>query len=167
MGYMTVVSILNDAWDTMKENPKKFMENVEAGMNNYNGSAVQSYPIGSYANYMEVHRSFHSNLNKVLVVGGNHMEDLTELKPWKTNDDFYLAYKMRMVNLAEEMAKSAKQEVMDCAAEMIAKDMARANQDVSEIETVMQNYDVCKTLSEEEKDKLVWTIGCKLNKNEN
>ena len=32
MGYMTVVSILNDAWHDIKENPKAFIENISKGM---------------------------------------------------------------------------------------------------------------------------------------
>ena len=164
MGYMTVVSILNDAWPTIKENPEQFMKNISEGMENYHGSAVQHYPVSNYANLMEVHRSFHANLNKVLVVGGNHMEDLSELNPMRYNDDFYLAYKMRMANLAEDMAKSAKLEVLDCAATMIANDMVRAGKNVSEIKETAKMYDVCKALSEEELNKLIWMIGCAMAK---
>lgn len=29
MGFMTVVSILNDGWDTIKKHPDQFIENIE------------------------------------------------------------------------------------------------------------------------------------------
>lgn len=162
MGFMTVVSILNDAWDTIKENPEQFIKNIEEGMENYHGSSVQHYPVGNYANPMEVHRSFHANLNKVLVVGGNHMEDLIELKPGKTNDDFYLAYKMRMAHCAEDMAASAKLEIMDSAAEMFASDMKRQGKTVDQIKETIQSSDVYKAMREDEQNKLIWMVGCKL-----
>lgn len=162
MGYMTVVSILNDAWDTIKKNPKQFIENIEDGMENYHAPAVQHYPVGNYANPMEVHRSFHANLNKVLVVGGNHMEDLTELKPGRISEDFYLAYKMRTIHCAEDIAASAKLEVMDAAAEMFAADMKRQGKDIASVKEFIQNSDIYKTMSDEETNKLIWMIGCKL-----
>ena len=164
MGYMTVVSILNDAWDTIKENPEQFIKNIEEGMESRYGLAVQSYPVGNYANPMEVHRSFHANLNHVLVVGENHMEDLTELKPGKSKNDFYLAYKMRTIHCAEDMTASAKLEVMDSAAEMFAADMKRMGKDVSQIGATIQDSDVYKAMTEAERDTLIWMIGCKLAK---
>ena len=71
---------------------------------------------------------------------------------------------MRMASLAEDMAKSAKLEILDCAAEMIANNMVRAGKNADEIKNTMQNYDVCDALSDEEKDQLIWLIGCKLSK---
>ena len=162
MGYMTVVSILNDAWATIKENPKQFIQNIEDGMENFYGHTVNSYPVGNYSNPMEVRRSFHANQSKVLVVGGNHMEDLGEMKPMKSRDDFYLAYKMRTVHCAEDAVASAKLEVIVSAADMFADEMKRNGKDVSQIAETIQGSDIYGAMTEAERDTLIWMIGSKL-----
>jgi hypothetical protein len=163
MGYMTIVCILNDAWPTIKENKNQFIANIEEGMENYHGGVVKSYPVGNYANPMEVHRSFHANLNRVLVVGGNHMEDITATNPMRTNDDFYLAYKMRTIRCAEDMAKSAKIEIIDMTADMIVADMRKNTKDFDQIKETAEKYDSYKAMTEDEQNRLVWTIRSKLS----
>lgn len=164
MGYMTVVSILNDAWNTIKENPEQFIKNIEEGMHSYHGPSINHYPVDNYANPMEVHRAFHANLTHVLVVGGNHMEDLTELNPRRVNDDFYLAYKMRTVHCVENMAKSSKTEILHSAADMIVADMKRCGKDISQIKEVAQNLGIWKVMEDDERNWLVFLVGAKLAK---
>ena len=54
MGYMTVVSILNDGWHTIEEHPQEFVENIFNGMTEGRGpfekqKRVKSYPVGNRA----------------------------------------------------------------------------------------------------------------------
>ena len=107
MGYMTVVSILNDAWHDIKKNPEQFIANIEKGMHDYTSKVINHYPISGYANPMEVHRSFHANQSNLLLVGGNHMENVAVIDSSRT-DDFYLAYKARALHEAEEKIEHAK-----------------------------------------------------------
>lgn len=80
MGYMTVVCILNDAWDTLKKNKNEFFEKVEQGMlgrNNWNPTrSVNSYGVGNHCNPIEVTRSFHADCTQLYLVGQNCMTDL-------------------------------------------------------------------------------------------
>jgi fibronectin type 3 domain-containing protein len=164
MGRMTVISILNDAWETIKANPTQFIKNIEKGMNN-SESAVQSYPVENYNNPMEVHRSFQSNLNHVMVVGRNHMEDLTDLTQRKMTDDFYLAYKMQTIHCAEDMAKSVKMEIIEAAAEMIAEKMKNLRKSFDDIQSVVEQSDIYEAMNEDERTRLIKLIGCKLQNN--
>jgi hypothetical protein len=160
MGYMTVVSILNDAWETIKENPDQLLKNIEEGMNSY-GNTVQSFPVGNHANPMEVHSSFHANHQVVLVVGGNHMEDLSEMKLTRTNDDYYLAYKMRMIKDAVGKAEFAKTKIMSAIADMIIQDMKRCGADVTSIKEIAENNQAYREMSDDDKKQMIWFIGCK------
>ena len=61
---MTTITILNDAWNTIKEHPKKFIENIDNGMNGYNWfngkhyhKHINSYGVGNHCNPMEVAQS--------------------------------------------------------------------------------------------------------------
>lgn len=85
MGFMTVVSILNDGWDTIKKHPDQFIENIEMGMQGdgengirlYN-SMVNEYPVDNFSNPMEVAKSFHADTPHVFFVGRNCMTMLTD-----------------------------------------------------------------------------------------
>lgn len=52
MGHMTIVSILNDGFDTIENHPDEFIKNIKAGMHGGfaigNEKAVNSYPVGNY-----------------------------------------------------------------------------------------------------------------------
>lgn len=164
MGQMTVVSILNDAWPTIKENPEKFIENIEKGMMDYYDSKdVHSYPVGNHANPMEVHTSFHSNMTQVLTVGGNHMENLKDMKPSK-RDDFYLSYKLSLAQKAQEAVDAAKSNVVDALSAMIADNMISSGKKVDEVLAIAKSYKTYQLMSEKEQAEVIWKIGCKLAK---
>lgn len=57
MGQMTVVSLLNDGWDTIKEHPDQFIENIEKAITEQY-DPVRDYRIHNFANPMEVSASF-------------------------------------------------------------------------------------------------------------
>lgn len=166
MGYMTVVSILNDAWDTIKQNPEQFIKNIEEGMHNYNGKAVNHYPVSNYANPMEVHTSFHANLNHVLVVGGNHMEDVVAFQPSRSQEDFYLAYKLRTAQMAKDIAASALIEAQDVFASLVAKDMKTMGKTVDDIADFITRYDAFAEMEEDMQQLTIIKVGIRLEKGE-
>lgn len=158
---MTVVSILNDAWQTIKENPQQFIENIEAGMENYYGTSVHSYPVGNYSNPMEVHSSFHANINKVIFVGGNHMENLAELGRNKS-DDFYLAYKLRSVRTAEMIAKETTEQIIEQLANTIAANIKASGEDANAAFVYVDRSETYKLLSKEEQAMVMRKIASKI-----
>ena len=90
------------------------------------------------------------------------MEDLGEMKPVKSRDDFYLAYKMRTVHCAEDAVAAAKLEVIVSAADMFAAEMTRNGKDVSQIAETIQDSDIYGAMTEAERDTLIWMIGSKM-----
>ena len=119
MGYMTVVSILNDAWDLIKKNPQQFIENIEEGMHGYTVSPVtkqrqysriNTYPIGYHCNPMEVCKSFHADDYQVFLVGGNSLNSLVEfnLDMPKNKLEYLIESQMR----AEEMIGYSKKYII-------------------------------------------------------
>lgn len=79
---MTIVSILNDGFDTIENHPDEFIKNIKAGMHGGfaigNEKAVNSYPVGNYANPMAVCRSFHADTPQVFFAGRNSLTLLTD-----------------------------------------------------------------------------------------
>jgi len=80
MGYMTTITILNDAWSTIKEHPEEFIENIDQGMNGlsyFNGryyrKHINSYGVGNHCNPMEVAQSHHADDVRLYLVGQNMM----------------------------------------------------------------------------------------------
>lgn len=143
MGYMTVVSILNDAWHDMEEHPQQFMENIKKGMHDYStAKVINHYPVAGYCNPMEVHRSFHANQSNLLLVGGNHMENVGVLDPNRT-DDFYLAYKVRVMQEAEEKIEHAKVSLYFAIANSIEnamKSQGKSVDDVCEVAEATESF---------------------------
>ena len=151
MGYMTVVSILNDAWHDIKENPEQFVANIEKGMHDYDTSKViHHYPIAGYCNPMEVRRSFHANQSNLLLVGGNHMEDVVAIDATRV-DDFYLAYKVRAMHEAEEMVERAKMNLCVAIATAIRTAMKNQGKGKDHILEVAEGTESFMALSDKER----------------
>lgn len=56
MGFMTVVAILNDGWETIKENKEQFINAIEDGMST-GKDPVHYYAIGNHSNPVIVAKS--------------------------------------------------------------------------------------------------------------
>lgn len=76
MGQMTVVSLLNDGWDTIKEHPDQFIENIEKAITEQ-CEPVRDYQIHNFVNPMEVSASFSADVPQLFFVGHNTMTNLT------------------------------------------------------------------------------------------
>jgi hypothetical protein len=94
MGYMTTITILNDAWDQIKKNPEQFIENINKGMSGIgyfgerDGKTIHSYPVGNHANPMDVARSHHADEdrlylafeNSLFPIGDNDMDCIKDIE---------------------------------------------------------------------------------------
>lgn len=167
MGYMTVVSILNDAWHDMEENPKQFMANIKKGMHDYDTSKViNHYPVAGYCNPMEVHRSFHANQSNLLLVGGNHMENVGVLDPNRT-DDFYLAYKVRVMQEAEEKIEHAKVSLYFAIANSIENAMKNQGKSLNDVYEVANATESFMALTDKEQATVIQMISKSFKPSEN
>ena len=136
MGYMTVVSILNDAWETIKEHPEEFIDNIEKGMVCHRGETVKSYPVGNHCNPMEVHQSEHADIPQLLLAHGNAMIDLNAVRENK-DSLFHLKYHMKSLGLAKNLIKCAEENIYDVVGKRIMdslpEDMEISKMTVEEI----------------------------------
>lgn len=160
MGYMTVVSILNDGWHLLQENPDKFMDNISRGMRGeYRGSVVQAYGVQGFANPMEVHRSFHANESKLLLVGQNHMEDVADMTPNRT-DEFYLTYKVRTLHQAADALEYAQMQVFTVLADIIETAVRNKGDDILQI---AESFEAFRILEKNEKNMVLKMVQKSLN----
>lgn len=114
MGYMTVVNILNDGIGEIERHPQEFVENIKNGMNgsSENGylyrKMVNDYPVGNFANPMEVARSFHADTPQVFYVGGNCMTMLTD---WTATDKSDIEFQLKRIKDAKSMINYQEKEL--------------------------------------------------------
>lgn len=110
---MTVVSILNDGWDTIKQNKDEFIDNIEKGMYGINRinkySSVNDYPVANFCNPMEVATSFHADCSQVFYVGQNSMTMLTDFNTDNKPDIEFQLKRIKeakkLLNLSEKKLK--------------------------------------------------------------
>jgi hypothetical protein len=78
MGYLTTITIHNDALGTFKDYPKEFAEAIFEGI--YEAERAQkqvSVPFKGYANYLDVFPSAHADDQHLYIHTGNTVFDLT------------------------------------------------------------------------------------------
>lgn len=152
MGFMTIVSILNDGWHLMKANPELFMENIEKGMRDWSpGGSVREYPIKGFCNPMEVRRSFHADESVLLLAGQNALEDLADFDPTR-KDDFYFAYKTRAMHRAATELEYANRLLQEKLSELIVQDMRARNLDKSNMKDTLKTYEAYRVMSRKERN---------------
>lgn len=115
MGYMTVVSILNDGWSTIKNHPDQFIENIEMGMNgsmeyndNESRKMINYYPVAGFCNPMEVAKSFHADTPQVFYVGQNCMTMLTD---WTAKDKHSIDFQLERIKQAKSILNYQQKEL--------------------------------------------------------
>lgn len=117
MGFMTVVSILNDGWDTIKKHPEQFIKNIEMGMNgddesgiSIHNSMVNEYAVGNFANPMEVSKSFHADISHLFYVGQNCMTVLTD---YTVKDKRDIEFQLQRIKEAKNLLRHQEKELKD------------------------------------------------------
>lgn len=116
MGHMTIVSILNDGWNTIENHPDEFIKNIKAGMHGSfsleNNKAVNSYRVGNYANPMAVCRSFHADRPQLFLASMNSLTLLTDSSCNDPKDIQYLLDRIdESKNLLSYFERSLKEKL--------------------------------------------------------
>jgi|GEM_PF-2244891 len=78
MGYMTTITILNDAWHVIEKNQQQFIDNINAGMNGIDefrgcGRYINDYSIGNHSSPVIVAQSNHADDPRLFLTCGNMM----------------------------------------------------------------------------------------------
>ena len=123
MGYMTVISILNDGFSAIKENPKEFVDKIEegiSGVKSYSSGTcltnknINNYSVGNHANPMWVKKPLHTDspqltlsYQNMLVAFGafNDIEDLELRKKLLEKAKEVLRYEEMLIKKLEENNK--------------------------------------------------------------
>lgn len=105
MGYMTTITILNDAYDAMEKNKEEFFDNISIGMNGHTRHTkgfrrINCFGIGNYCNYMYVAQSNHANEDRLYLVGGNTMDTFGY-----ANDEKDIEWRKKRLKRAKEILK--------------------------------------------------------------
>lgn len=113
MGYMTVVSILNDGWHTIEHHLDEFSKNIFDGMTGCNHGVgpqkmVNSYPVGNHCNPMQVAKSFHADCPQVFYVGQNCMTMLTD---WTSKNKSDIEFQLERIKAAKSMLNYQEKEL--------------------------------------------------------
>lgn len=114
MGYMTTITILNDAWHIIKENPEEFINNIDNGINGlrringkYDRSKyINSYGVGNHCNPMEVAKSNHADDPRLFLTYGNMMVALGYF-----NDIDNLQLRKDILKIAKGIIKDEEREI--------------------------------------------------------
>jgi len=109
MGYMTTITILNDAYHEMEKNKEEFFDNILVGMNgrtryHKDFQRINCFGIGNYCNHMYVAQSNHADEDRLYLVGGNTMNTFGY-----ANDDKNIEYRKRCLKRAKEILKYEEQ----------------------------------------------------------
>lgn len=103
MGYLTTITIHNDALHCFEEYPKEFGEAIFKGIREAQREHREvSVPFSSYANYISVQPSRHADDETLYIHSGNCV---TDLDPW--SEDFMDLIE-RQLDLAKSLLKKAK-----------------------------------------------------------
>jgi len=99
MGYLTTITIHNDALHEFEENPKKFAEAIFEGIHKANRTGKQeSMGFNGYCNYIAVEPSRHADDSTVFLHHGNTVSNLN-------------AYNQDFRGLAERLPEVAKSDL--------------------------------------------------------
>lgn len=128
MGYMTVITILNDGWHIAKNNTNELIDRIEDGMNGierFGGiprlskKIVTKHNIKNYSSVISVNRSFHADDENLLYVGMNNMKNLTH-----TDQDLsveQIQCRIKDISHAQKLLEQSKENMYYQIAEHIVK----------------------------------------------
>lgn len=121
MGYLTTITIKNDALHEFKKYPEEFAKALFNGMNEANNEHKEiSVPFSGYCNYIEIQPSRHADATTVYVHYGN---TVFNLDAW--GDDF-LSLVNRDPKIAMEFVKAAESTIKECK-KVIKEKLAKTN----------------------------------------
>ncbi|WP_342423097.1 hypothetical protein [Paenibacillus sp. FSL E2-0178] len=114
MGYMTTITILNDGFSQIKDNPKEFVDKIGEGMNGnrrFLGSTeinnVNSFGVGNHCNNVIVAKSNHADDPRLFISYQNSMDTIG----WGNDDSTHLEYRKRLVKIAKGMIQYEEEQI--------------------------------------------------------
>ena len=171
MGYMTVVTILNDGWHVIKKNKDELIDRIEDGMKGIERSCgsphlskkrVTKHSIKNYSSVVSVNRSFHADDENLLYVGMNNMKNLSHADPDLSID--HIKTRIKDLNHASELLNRSKEYMYIRMAEYILKECRQKGKTDEEISNGIDAYVnelVCengKSVSEKELRKAIKSL---------
>ena len=116
MGYMTVVSFLNDGFGVMRDDPKKVVENIIKGAADYRKNhTVNSYSVGNFVNPMEVAKSFHADYSNVFLAGQNSLTMLTDYSHNSISD---MEFQLQRIKEAKQLLNQSEKRLKEYLGEI-------------------------------------------------
>ena len=116
MGYLTTITIHNDALGTFRKYPKEFAEALFEGIDEaYRNRGVTSVSFHGYANYIEVQPSRHADDFTVYVHTGNEVTNLNNYddsfkKFVESKPELAESYVDQAINHLKQLKKDIKNE---------------------------------------------------------
>lgn len=110
MGYLTIITIHNDAMGSFEKDPKGFGEAILNGINKANLDRKQvNVGFDGYCNYITVEYSRHADQDTLFLSSGN---TLTAIDRW---DQDFKALITRMPNVAKRLLQTSKDLLKDAS----------------------------------------------------
>ena len=115
MGFLTTITIYNDALHEFEKNPEAFGKAILEGISRANKYHIsQTVPFGSYSNYIDCQPSFHADDHQLYIHYGNNVLNINpygnEFERLKeTNIESLKDY----IKVADQLLKEAKKQLKD------------------------------------------------------
>lgn len=132
MGYMTVITILNDGWDLIKKHPDEFIRAIEDGMHTHTRDTVSYHSVANFSSPVIVAKSMHADVPQLILAQYNSM---TALNVPQNDTDTLQHFSNLQDNIiaAQSVINYAKVEIEEKAAEEILSDISRAGKTVKDM----------------------------------
>lgn len=123
MGFLTTITIHNDALHAFEKNPQQFAETLFEGINKanrHNTPADMGFSVGncSYGGYITIHPSRHADASALYLHAGN---GVTDLNRW--SNDFQRLVRNNPI-VAKKYLKHARQQIRAAEAYLKAETLA-------------------------------------------
>ena len=120
MGYMTVISILNDAWETIRENGEEFFNGIERKMMPEDDKLVHDVSVKGYCNYVQVHTSNHASIPVLCLAHQNNLVDINDIGAIHDNDTS-MAYHAKILATTKKLVAEAEDAYYEKLADYVLK----------------------------------------------
>jgi len=114
MGYMTTITILNDAWHVIEKNQQEFIDNINAGMSGIDefrgrGRYINDYSIGNHSSPVIVAQSNHADDPRLFLTYRNMMTTFGYVNDNMSN----LKLRKELLKIAREIIRKEAKEIKD------------------------------------------------------
>lgn len=133
MGYMTVISILNDGWTSIQNNPEELVKQIDTGMDQMNPKTVTSHSVGNRYPSVFVGRSMHADNPQLMLACRNFMTSFHTPGDYMNVSEEFSRFS-KNIAIAEETLDFARRTAEEKAANMVADDIRAAGKNPEEME---------------------------------